>query len=99
MILLLRKSNKSIAGACREKIRNTKVQFEIQLARDKRSNIKQFYKYVKRKRKTKKSIGSLLNEKGNLVKDRDLPKLWQNCTVEWLLEFCSFCPRPPPPHC
>ncbi|CAM4597055.1 unnamed protein product [Lepidochelys kempii] len=57
----------NIARACRNEIRKAKSHLELQLARDVQSNKKGFFRYVGNKKKAKESVGTLLNEGGNLV--------------------------------
>ncbi|CAM5073417.1 unnamed protein product [Natator depressus] len=64
---MTREEYKNIARACRNEIRRAKSHLELQLARDVKSNKKGFFRYVGNKKKAKESVGSLLNEGGNLV--------------------------------
>ena len=52
---------------CREKIRKTKAQFELNLAAGVKRNKKLFYKYINSKRRTKENLRSLLDEAGNVT--------------------------------
>ncbi|PKU43600.1 hypothetical protein llap_6097 [Limosa lapponica baueri] len=51
----------------RDEVRKAKAQMESNLARDAKDNKKGFYKYTDDKRKTRKNVGSLMNEMGDLV--------------------------------
>ncbi|CAM5152844.1 unnamed protein product [Eretmochelys imbricata] len=62
---MTREEYKNIAQACRSEIRKAKSNLELQLARDVKSNKKDFFRYVSNKKKVKE--GPLLNEGGNLV--------------------------------
>ncbi|CAM4584956.1 unnamed protein product [Lepidochelys kempii] len=64
---MTREEYKNIARACRSEIRKAKSHLELQLARDVKSNKKDFFSYVSNKKKVKESLGPLLNEGGNLV--------------------------------
>ncbi|CAM5165400.1 unnamed protein product [Natator depressus] len=64
---MTREEYKNIARACRSEIKKPKSHLEVQLARDVKSNRKGFFRYVSNKKKVKESVGSLLNEGGNLV--------------------------------
>ncbi|CAM5168179.1 unnamed protein product [Natator depressus] len=64
---MTRDEYKNIARACRSEIRKAKSHLELQLARDVKSNKKGFFRYVSNEKKVKESVGSLLNEGGNLV--------------------------------
>ncbi|XP_064908670.1 uncharacterized protein LOC135578557 [Columba livia] len=56
-----------IARSCRKNIRETKVQFEVNLANSVRDNKKSFFKYVNNKRRGKENLHSLLDSEGNIV--------------------------------
>lgn len=56
---------KALAGT--RGIRNAKAQIEILLVRDTKGNEIAFYKCVRSRRKTKRSIGPLLNGKVTLI--------------------------------
>ncbi|NXP18553.1 RTXE polymerase, partial [Scytalopus superciliaris] len=58
---------KKITRSCRRNIRETKVQFEVNLANSVRDNKKSFYKYVNNKRRGKANLHSLLDLEGNIV--------------------------------
>ncbi|XP_050792312.1 myoD family inhibitor domain-containing protein isoform X1 [Gopherus flavomarginatus] len=64
---MTREEYENIAQACRSEIRKAKLQLELQLTRDVKSNKKGFFKYISNKKKVKESVGPLLNEGGNLV--------------------------------
>ncbi|KAG6923734.1 hypothetical protein G0U57_019529, partial [Chelydra serpentina] len=66
---MTREEYKNIVQACRSEIRRAKSHLELQLARDVRSNKKGFFRYVSKKKKVKESVGPLLNEGGNLVRE------------------------------
>ncbi|CAM4509227.1 unnamed protein product [Lepidochelys kempii] len=64
---MTREEYTNIAQVCRSEIRKAKSHLELQLARDVKSNKKDFFGYVGNKKKVKESVGRLLNEGGNLV--------------------------------
>ena len=51
----------------RDRIRTAKVQMELNLARDVKDNKKGFYRYIGRRRQTKKSIPPLMKGNGELA--------------------------------
>ncbi|KAJ7416490.1 rna-directed dna polymerase from mobile element jockey-like [Willisornis vidua] len=58
---------RNIVRVCRKKIRETKVQFEINLATSVRDNKKHFHKYINNKRRGKENLHSLFNLRRNIV--------------------------------
>ncbi|GAB0176056.1 hypothetical protein GRJ2_000070800 [Grus japonensis] len=53
--------------AARDQVRKAKALIELNLARDVKGNKKSFYRYVSDKRKTRKNVGPLQKETGDLV--------------------------------
>ena len=51
----------------RNKIRKTKAQIGLNLARDVKKNKKGFHRYISRRRQIKESVPPLINEDGELV--------------------------------
>lgn len=50
-------------------LRKAKGDLQLNLARDMKGSKKGFYKYIKSKKKTKESMGLILNVAGDLVKN------------------------------
>ena len=50
---------------CREKIRKTKAQVELNLSTKVKDNNKYFYKYINCKRRARENLYSLLDAEGN----------------------------------
>ena len=67
---------------CRDGIRKATARMELSLARDAKNNRKGFDRYIAQKRKAKKSVPPLMDEKGELVKT-DTEK------AEVLNNFCA----------
>ncbi|KFW68190.1 hypothetical protein AS28_13777, partial [Pygoscelis adeliae] len=64
---------REIVPAARAQVRKAKALIELNLARDIKGNKKRFYRYAGDKRKTRKNVGPLWNEMGDLV-TRDTEK-------------------------
>ncbi|KAK4827846.1 LOW QUALITY PROTEIN: hypothetical protein QYF61_021983 [Mycteria americana] len=58
---------KDVVRLCREKIRRTKAQLEINMATAVKDNKKCFYKYISNKRTAKENLHPLLDVGGNIV--------------------------------
>ncbi|KAJ7415920.1 hypothetical protein WISP_75283 [Willisornis vidua] len=58
---------RNIVRLCRKKIRETKAQFDMNLATSVRDNKKSFYKYINNKKGGKENLHSLLDLRGNIV--------------------------------
>ena len=56
--------------ACRGLIRTRKRDYEKRIARDTKTNPKQFFTYIRAKKKVKSNIGPLRDETGELTQDR-----------------------------
>ena len=61
------KEYREVVKMCREKIRKTKAQFELNLTAGVKRNKKLFYKYINSKRRTRENLHSLLDEAGNVT--------------------------------
>lgn len=61
------KEYRGVVQMCRERIRKAKVQMELNLARDVKSNKKGFYRYIDRRRQAKESIFPLINKTRELA--------------------------------
>ncbi|NXG02146.1 PO22 protein, partial [Sakesphorus luctuosus] len=71
---------RDLVRSCRKKIRETKAQFEVNLATSVRENKKCFYKYINNKRRDKKNLHSLLDLKGNVVnQDKEKAEVLNIC--------------------
>jgi len=55
------------AQLCKDRIRRSKAQLELNMARDAKNNSKGFYRYVNQKRKFKQSVAPLKNKNRDLV--------------------------------
>ena len=55
--------------ACRGLIRTSKRNYEKRIARDAKTNPKQFFTYIRTKKKVKSNVGPLRDETGELVQD------------------------------
>ncbi|KFO80809.1 hypothetical protein N303_13751, partial [Cuculus canorus] len=62
------------AQLCRDGIRKAKAQLELNLARDVKTKMKGFYRYVNQKRKVREGIPQLMDENGDLL-SRDEEKV------------------------
>ncbi|GAB0180871.1 hypothetical protein GRJ2_000552400 [Grus japonensis] len=59
--------HREIVRAARDQVRKIKALIELNLARDIKGNKKSFYRYVSDKRRTRKNVGPLQKETGDLV--------------------------------
>ena len=56
---------RAVVRVCRDRIRKTKAQMELNLVRDVKDNKKGFYKYVGKKRETEESVLPLMKVMGS----------------------------------
>lgn len=61
------KEYRGVVQICRDRIRKAKVQMELNLARDVKSNKKGFYRYIDRRRQAQESVFPLINEMRELA--------------------------------
>ena len=58
---------RAVVHVCRDRIRKAKAQMELNLVRDVKDNKKGFYRYIGRRRQTKKSVPPLMKGNGELA--------------------------------